>query len=228
MIVMSPSGVLAHKSCPLKAWAQREKLIVWKETPQKQRGLDAHTALEASVKNGFKPPVLPEGMNALYVTDVLTKLARLAKEHDMLVCTEHDLAVNRQFEPTTFFADDVFFRARADLLMVKPDKFALIGDWKTGNIYDYSKDQMRLEAMLVSSIYNVKIVHYRLFYIDKGQTVSGLVNLSDGLASLKDLVDIMKEMQALDKTNGPWVAKKNKFCRWCEWYHKDCKESAQW
>lgn len=181
------------------------------------------------MKESFKAPVLPEGVDVLYVADLMTKLKRLATEHKLIVLAEQDLAVTKTFKKTDFFADDVFFRARADLLMIKPGGFAVIGDWKTGKIYDYSKDQMRLEALLVSALYNIKIIHWRLFYVDQGKTVQGLVNLSQGLGCVKDLTDVMHEMQQLSASNGPWLAKKNKFCKWCDWYHKDeCKESEAW
>lgn len=227
MIVMSPSNILAHMKCPLQAWAMREKYIVWKDSPQKQRGTDVHAALEQSVKDGFKVPVLPEGCDMLYVTDLMNKLKLVSSEHKLTVLAEQDLAVTSKFKPTQFFADDAFFRCRADLLMIGKS-FAIIGDWKTGKIYDYSKNQMRLEALLVACVYNIRIIHYDLFYLDQGQTVKGTVDLSSGFSSLDDLFDVMKEMQSLSKTNGPWPARKNTFCRWCDWYHKDCTESAKW
>lgn len=230
MIVMSPSNILAHKKCPLQAWGQREKLIAWKESPQKARGTAVHSALEQAVKDKFKPPAaLPDGCKPAYISDVMRAMSLEAHMEKMQVMTEQSLAVNRAFKPTNFFADDTFFRCRADLLMVYPDKRgAIIGDWKTGKIYDYSKDQMRLEAVLVYAVFGTPRVDWKLFYVDQGQTKEGTVDFSNGLGAVQDLLEVMQEMQALDKNNGPWSARKNPFCRWCDWYHTECRESRAW
>lgn len=228
-LIMSPSNILNHMKCPLQAWAMREKLIPWKETPQKNRGTSIHSALEEACNTNFALPVLPDGCDSAYVSDTLNLISNTGACHKLKLFTEHAMAVNRKMKKVEFFADDVFFRARADLLMLNLNKrFAIIGDWKTGKIYPESEDQMRLESILVTALYGVQVVHWKLFYVDQGKTKQGSVDFTKGLAPVKDLLDIMKDMQDLDRSNGPWVAKKNKFCKWCDWYHGDCQDSNAW
>lgn len=48
---------------------------------------------------------------------------------------ELKLALNRDFEPTDFFASDVYLRAIIDLAIVRGSR-AIVVDWKTGKIKD--------------------------------------------------------------------------------------------
>lgn len=230
MLTMSPSSILAHMKCPLQAWAQRTHLIKWQDSPAKARGTEAHARLEEAVKNKFfmDKIVFPDGVNTAYLATTLQKLHDIALADNLTVYTEQDVAVTKNFKPTEFMSPDAFLRCRADLLMMGKS-YIYIGDWKTGKIYDYSVNQMKIEAFICATRYNIPVVHWSLFYIDQGETKTGVVNLSYGLKPIADLLKVMQEFQKLHQSNGPWLAKKNPFCKWCELYHSDnCKESAQW
>jgi hypothetical protein len=71
---------------------------------------------------------------------------------------ELDLAVNRDFKPTAWFAPDTWLRAKVDVLMVKPDT-AVALDWKTGKI-DPEFEQLAITAQMVFSHHqSVQEVH---------------------------------------------------------------------
>ena len=61
--------------------------------------------------------------------------------------TEQRLAVNQQFEPTDFFAPDVYIRGIIDLAIVNPPK-AVIVDYKTGKKISDDFTQLKLAAAL--------------------------------------------------------------------------------
>lgn len=61
---------------------------------------------------------------------------------------ELKLALNRDFEPTDFFADDVYMRSIIDLAIVR-QKHAIVVDWKTGKVKD-DFSQLKMSTAVLS------------------------------------------------------------------------------
>lgn len=218
--VFSPSNINAHLQCPLKAYGQRVGLIKWKETPAKNRGITIHAAMEKAIKTRTLPTnELPVDTNTAYLNECLTKILQITDCHGCNLYTEHEMAINKQFKPTGFWDDDAFLRCKSDVLIVKPNSFAIIGDWKTGKVYEESVTQMRTTSLLVYSLYKVTDIHYKLFYIDSAYTRDGICNYQCGTDCVKDILSTMVEMQNLIKNNGPFLPKKNPFCSWCDFHN---------
>ena len=66
-----------------------------------------------------------------------------------------------------WFGDDVWFRAKADVVVTYDDDTLLLVDWKTGKKYLSNEDQVRLFALAGFKRFpNVTEVDTRLFYTD--------------------------------------------------------------
>lgn len=229
LYVASPSNLSQYAACPKKFEGQRSKRIKWKESPSKVRGIEVHAALEQAMKNGIGTvPAWPDGMNEAYTLTILQKLRGIA-EAGATLHTEHEMAIDEGFKPSGWWDDGTMLRAKADLLLVVPGRSALIGDWKTGRMYADSDMQLRTEALLVHVLYAVPTINWSLFYVDQGQSKSGVVDFTQGLGQVKDILELMKSARTAVDNGGPFPAKKNKFCRWCDWYHtNNCMESGEW
>ena len=227
LITFSPSNLSQYRLCPKKFWGQQTKMIVWKETRAKARGTAVHEALEIAVKDGIKRVSdWPSGLNVGYVQDTVRTLRGI---DGAKILTEHEMAVDKNFKSCGWWDGDAFLRAKADLLCLKPEEYALVGDWKTGKIYPDMDFQLRVEALLVHALYHVNVVSWMLFYVDQGQTKKGIVDFTQGFAQVQDILDLMLEAKKTMGQGGPYLAKKNQFCRWCDWYHTpSCQDSRGW
>lgn len=227
IIPLSPSNLGQYKLCPLKFWGQSiEKTIKWQPTPTKERGITVHATLEEVIQ-GKPLTYLPDGVDIHYVTGVLSKIQTM-RENGAKVLTEHEMSVTKDFKSCGWWDTDCLLRAKADVLILFGDS-AVIGDWKTGRIYNDSEFQLRVESLLVHALYKATKIYWSLFYIDQGKTKKGSIDFSTGLSSVMDILNLMKEARQSMQANGPYPAKKNQFCRWCPWYHTDdCAESSSW
>ena len=126
---------------------------------------------------------------------------------------EMQLALNRKFEPTGWFDNDVFVRAVVDLLIIR-DKAAIIVDWKTGKVKD-DFTQLRLTAAILSR-YMPELDFFTLVYVwvkskevtKKTATLSMHNHLWNEL-----LPRVSKIESAIQSTTFP--AKPSGLCRWC-------------
>lgn len=230
LLKLSPSNLTVFRQCPLKFWGQRAGLIMWKDSPAKARGTAVHECLETAVSKGVQEvTVWPENMDVGYVHKVLGTIDQQKQLPGMQCYTEHEMAVDQNFKKREWRDDDVFLRAKADLLLVTPGSTALIGDWKTGKIYPGMDFQLRVEAILVHVLYQVPFMSWALFYVDQGRTKTGTVDFRQGLAPVDDILQLMRDCYTRSNQGGVFTAKKNQFCRWCDFYHTPyCSDSKEW
>lgn len=228
LITFSPSNLSQYRLCPYKFWAQKTGLIKWKDSPQKARGTAVHASLEQAVKGGIETVKdWPSGLDVAYVQDTVRTVRGLAET--TTIYTEHEMAIDHSFKKSGWWDEETLLRAKADLLCVVPEQFALIGDWKTGKIYPDMDFQLRVESILVHALYKVKAISWMLFYVDQGQTKKGVVDFSNGLSEVQDILNLMKECRKASSQGGYFPQKKNQFCRWCEYYHTEhCTASESW
>lgn len=213
---LSPSRLSQYSLCPLKFWGQVSGQLVWKDSPAKHRGTEIHDTLAQSLNSHAAPVSLPEGVDNDYIAETLEKLRNV----DILV--EHELAVTRDCKPAGWWDEDCFLRAKADFIILSPEGQlgAFIGDWKTGKVYPGMELQLETEALLVYALYHKPVVRWGLFYVDQGITKKGVVDFTQGLAPVKNVISLAKECWNALEQGGPFPAKKNQFCRWCDWYHR--------
>ncbi len=114
------------KICPLQTKKVNiDKTYPFVESGEMKKGKLQHQQLEEAMSLG-QP--LPDEL--AHMAPMVGKLR--AGKH--LIDTELRFAVNGDWEPCGYFANDVFYRGQADLLLLNIEKGAgLVVDWKTGN-----------------------------------------------------------------------------------------------
>ena len=105
------------------------------ESEQLTWGNSVHKSLERRVGYGEK---LPIGM------EMYEGLCQKIASSKGKILVEQQLAINKDFGPTAWFAPDAWFRAKIDVAVVM-EPVALLGDYKTGKIIEDSV-QLKLAA----------------------------------------------------------------------------------
>jgi hypothetical protein len=134
------------------------------ESEQLLWGNLVHSALAARVKDG-KP--LPRAMEKY--EDWCDKMVSTPGE----LLVEQKLAINKDFGPTTYFSDDVWFRAVGDVIKLN-GRVALVADWKTGKILE-DGSQLALAAQCVFAHYEeVQAVRSEFIWLKEDATTSAI------------------------------------------------------
>lgn len=103
-------------------------------------GDDVHKALAKRLKD--QTPLPKEMQNYEYWADrVLRGTGRLL--------VEQKYAITRDFRPTTFFADDAWYRGIGDVVRID-EPVALVLDWKTGRVLEDSVQLMLMAQCIFS------------------------------------------------------------------------------
>lgn len=138
------------------------KDVTFESGPEADWGNEVHTALEHYVRDGTP---LPTNM-AQY-----ERFGRAVKNRPGEKLCEGAFAVTGQLTPTDFFAGDVWWRAKIDVINFVSDTHAEILDWKTGKMKPDTL-QLMLYACLV------------FFHYPNLQTINaGYVWLKDGVVT---------------------------------------------
>lgn len=220
-VVMSPSGLSTYRQCPLRFYGQSiSREIPWQDSPAKARGTALHSALEKALHgdDAALGQTLDDTIDAAYVRACVHMLRSRVSEGYALA-TEHMLVMNRKGEAKDWWSIDAFLRAKADVFLhnAGAEWPVLIGDWKTGRIWDKDAFQLRVEALLAHVLYDAPRVQYAYWYIDQGETVEGEIDFTKGLADVADIYELMTEFRESVKNNY-WPPTKNRFCKWCPWH----------
>lgn len=136
VIPWSYSSLNAFENCPRRYFLTRiAKLVSEPQTEATLWGNRVHKALELAVKDGTP---LPEGLTSYGPIVQRIQNAPLKK------VTEQKFGLTSSFQPTTFFAKDVWFRGVIDLTLTGTKKVAVL-DYKTGKPKE-DGDQLKLFA----------------------------------------------------------------------------------
>jgi len=138
--------------------------------------------------------------------------------------TEQEMTLNAKLEPTGWWDDDAWFRAKIDVLVLNGSA-AVMGDWKTGKhrpnysqleifaaqIFKHYPDVQRVKASFVWL--KDMIIDYRVY--QKSQETALWNRL---------MRDIHRVEAALEEDN--WPAKPSGLCPWCpvESYHCEFRQ----
>jgi len=134
------SRIKAFEQCPKQFYHEKIlKQYPVQETEAMRYGTDFHKACEDFIGEG-KP--IPEKYS--YIQSTLDKFASMEGKK---IC-ELKMGLTVDLEACTFFADDVWFRGIADLLIVNGDT-AMVVDYKTGKSSKYA-DTGQLELMALA------------------------------------------------------------------------------
>lgn len=219
--VFSPSNLSTHIQCPRKFWGQSiSKTLKWKASQQKSRGTLVHNVLEKAMKEGMDAvKAWPEGMDLDFVRQQIT-LARSMMAAGMQCYIEHEMCINPSGDPVDWWDENGFMRAKADTLLMMDNKDipAFLIDYKTGKRWSDDDFQLRMEAYITHLHYKRPVVQYAYWYVDSGETATGLIDFRNGLDPVQDIIDAVRDAQQ-DMNANDYPPKKNRFCKWCGFYN---------
>lgn len=138
----------------------------------------------------------------------------LAHAKGGVVEVEQKLALNANFQKTTYFGKDVWLRNIADVVVTKGDK-AFIGDWKTGKIVPDS-NQLELGAAVIFAHKPwVKKIVNAFLWLKEGKTTTESYDREDVPAIWqKFLPRVARMTHAIEQDKFP--PKPSGLCRaWC-------------
>ncbi len=191
-----------EKGCPRRVFYARVERRPDPLGPAAQRGNRIH---EATYKHLVQNQDFPREMEKMR-----KHLTQLKGDIYELEC-EGDWAVNRNWDPTEWLADDVYIRCKTDVLALAGDKTRTI-DFKTGREYEHHVEQMELQA-LFTFIRNehVNALTCELWYVDQGEISSFKVKrkeVDDLKSKFVPRVDKLLEETA-------WPERPGQGCKWC-------------
>ena len=213
---ISFSRVSTFESCPTKfEYLYVTKQVVDQGNQYTLHGTRVHEALEHYGKGTIS--VLPDDMTKY--TGMMDKiLAREGIKH-----FEYQMAIDAEKNPCDWFADSVWIRGVADVLIIDGEK-AWCLDHKTGQVKD-NPTQLQLFAALVFAHFpDVQIVNTSYLWlahgtVTKSEYTRGMVGHI--WTSLTPRFDAVQEAYDL----GVFEPKPSRLCRWCP--AKDICGSAQ-
>ena len=129
---------------------------------------------------------------------------------------EHRLAVNEKFEPISWGDADKFYRCIIDFAVLNPPH-ALIADYKSGKVYEYSDEllsQANLMAMVVMSHFpELEYIRTGYIFMEHGPATSFVTVDPDKCREVqKALVDLTNTILS-DREFKP---KKFEYCKYCK------------
>ena len=141
-ITWSFSSAKDFDNCPRKYNETRVlKRFKQGDTTATLYGTAVHLALEEFLRDGT--PIPPQFAQFQKYADPFVGIAGG-------MYLEHKIGVREDFSPCDFMDKKVWWRGIPDLLVVKPNGVALVGDWKTGKSARYADtDQLELLAAAV-------------------------------------------------------------------------------
>jgi RecB family exonuclease len=136
----SYSKYKAFDSCPKRFYETSIAKNFVEESEQLQWGTDVHEALHKATI-GEAP--LPDSMREYQ------KWVDEMKEGEGTLYVEQQYAITKDFQPTEWYANDVWFRGICDVLRVSPSgRTALARDYKTGKVQHDSRQLMLMAQCL--------------------------------------------------------------------------------
>lgn len=139
MKAWSYSALDAFETCAKRYWHLTvKKDFREKKSDAQNEGTITHKSIEDYVLRGKELPI-----GLVHMKKIYEPYRQMRIEHPDKVYGEQKLAINGDYVPTGWFADDVWFRTIIDLMVVG-DKTAVILDHKTGKV---KTDMTQLELM---------------------------------------------------------------------------------
>ena len=178
------------------------------ETPEMAWGNKVHTAFEKRIGKG---QVLPDDMR---------QWEHFAQPFDKFkVLVEQKWGMTEQARKTGYFDNDVFFRGKADAVVVEGEK-AMINDFKTGGSKYEDPFELATNALLLKVQFpEVKKVVGRYIWL-KENRAGQMYDLSDFKGTWGEIRRLMN-LIAEKRKSGEWVKKKSGLCSWCS--VQDCE-----
>lgn len=205
--------------CPLRFYGSSViKDIPWRASKAKARGTTIHSNVEKCLRLGWQPNISWDSHIDLdYVRRRVDEVQTLRATHELHI--EKEMAIDKQGRSCGWWDDNGLLRAKADAMLIpkNPNDVLYVLDIKTGKRWDDEDFQLRVECLLAHLIWQVPQVQYEYWYVDEGETHDGVIDFRNGLGPVQDVYDLMRDMLLALKNNN-FPAKRNKFCKWCDYY----------
>ena len=210
MTAWSYSSIKTFDQCPKKYFHLKVVKDV-KDIPGEAAdyGTAVHEAAELFIKDGTP---IPEKF--AYMRPIVEPLAEKRGEKH----TELRLGVRKTdtgYEPTTFFAKDVWWRGIVDLLIVD-NRTAYMVDYKTGKSAKYA-DMKQLDLMAGAIFVHfpeVQKIKSALAFVVSNEFPKK-VHVREKLARYLSVFDDQLDQLETAMDNGIWNAKTGPLCGWC-------------
>jgi hypothetical protein len=199
----SYSALTGFETCPRQHYEMRIAKA-WPDPPGEAQtwGLEVHKHIENRIGMGRN---LPTFLN--YVEPIIQKL----ETSKGVVRAEYKLALNEQFKPVEFFANDAWVRAVGDVVKIH-DVNALAIDWKTGK-YREGDGQMRLQSAVKFATYpHLEKIGIIYAWLQDKRTTVRTYTRDDVPAIWQEFLPRAKRMQIAIQ-NADFPAKPSGLCR---------------
>ncbi len=185
--------------CPHQAYRRMvAKDIPFVETAEMSHGSKVHAGMEKRIKTGhviypeyepFVAAFIPYGPHA-----------------------EVKMGIRSNGEPCDFFAGDVWFRGKLDVV-VTWEANAFIGDWKTGKVRENADELELFGVMLKARQPNLQKITGSYIWLKTG-TIGQKYDLSDTAGKFRSLASRMDELHNAQKFDH-WPKQEGPLCAWC-------------
>ncbi len=129
------------------------------------------------------------------------------------VLVEQKLGMTERARTTGFFDSDVWFRGKADAVVLQDDK-AFIADWKSGSSKYEDPFELATNALLLKVKYpEIKKVIGSYAWL-KENRMSQQYDLSDFKSTFMEITRLMK-LIAEKRQSGEWIKQKSGLCGYC-------------
>ena len=210
----SYSALKLYENCPKQYYMQKiSKEIKPSFGEASIYGNRIHEQLEMRLKVGST--TLPE--ESIKYEPLVAAFAALPGQ----LVAEQEFTLNKELEPTGWWDDDAWLRAKLDILIINgPD--ALVADWKTGKRRpDFF--QMELFAILVFKMYpDVQRVKTSLVWLKTNEIDTEQYARDEAPALWEKFYSKVGRIEASLET-GKWPCKPSGLCPWCPATQRQCE-----
>lgn len=201
--VLSYSFLNTYDICPKQAFHRYvSKDIKFVPTEAITWGNTVHDALDRRLSKGTPLPA-----------EVAKYEPYVAPLVELKPVTESKVAIKRDGSPVSYYDDAVWFRGKADVVVVQNDS-ALFFDWKTGSSKYESPYELELHAMAFQAAHpQIRKITARYVWLQDNRIGKpyDVSNVGETLECLQEKAD---EIEMAHK-RGEWVTKQGPLCGWC-------------
>jgi hypothetical protein len=127
---------------------------------------------------------------------------------------EQKYAITRDFGPTSYFADNVWYRGIADIVRID-GPVALVVDWKTGKVVPDSVQLMLMAQCLFAHFPNLLRVRSEFVWLKDDCSTKQVLDRQEVADQWVDLIDRVHSMENAAK-NANYPPMPGRLCRsWC-------------
>jgi CRISPR/Cas system-associated exonuclease Cas4 (RecB family) len=207
-VTWSHSSLKDYEGCPRRYHEVKVlKNFPFKDNQATLYGKEFHKAAEDYIKEDKD---LPEQFE--YSRGALDALK---KKEGRKLC-EYQMALNVNLQPTGWFAEDVWVRGVADLLIVDDDNLtAWVVDYKTGNNKYPDREQLKLMSLMVfAHMPHIRKINSALLFVVKEDFVKHSMTFEQAEPEWWQYRERVARIEQAHAT-GVWNPRSSGLCPWC-------------